>query len=348
MAKAKKLPSGQWRTLVYSHTDPATKKRKYKSFTADSKWESESLAAEYRNKQKNSIVRNDLDLTVEQAMDRYITSKENVLSPATVREYIRSSGRDLKMLQNIKLRDLTQELIQRAINEEAKTKAPKTVRNIHGFLSAAINMFYPEFKLDTTLPKKRKIERHIPIEDDVKKLMKTAEGKEVEIPILLAATGSLRRSEISAVRQKNVTDTGIYIKSAIVQDKDKKWVEKIPKTDAGYRFCPLPAEIVKKLRAVEPIDNDDRIVRLNPNQIYNRFQTIQRRAGTPHIRFHDLRHYYASILHAIGVPDKYIMQYGGWSTDTVLKNVYQHVMDDKDAEEQAKVISHFSEVAKGD
>ena len=346
MAKAKKLPSGQWRTLVYSHTDPTTKKRKYKSFTADTKWESESQAAEYRNKQKNSVVRSGLDLTVKQAMARYITSKEAVLSPATVREYTRSAENDLKMLHNIKLRDLTQEIIQTAITKEAKTKSPKTVRNIHGFLSAVLDMFYPEFKLDTTLPQKKKIERHIPAEKDVKKLMKTAEGTDVEIAILLAATGSLRRSEISAVRQRNVADTGIYVKSAIVQNKDKEWVEKIPKTGAGYRFCPLPAEIIKKLRNAETIDNDDRIVRLNPNQIYNRFQTIQRHAETPHIRFHDLRHYYASILHAIGVPDKYIMQYGGWATDTVLKNVYQHVMDDKDIEEQNKVISHFAEVTK--
>lgn len=350
MAKARKQSSGQWRTLVYSHIDPETKKRKYKSFTAETKWESESLAAEYRKKRKNSVVKSTLDLTVKQAMTRYITSKNDVLSPATVREYTRSAENDLKMLHNIKLRDLTQEIIQTAITKEAKTKSPKTVRNIHGFLSAVLDMFYPEFKLDTTLPQKEKIRYHIPTEDVVKKLIQTAKdtGKDIEIAILLAASGSLRRSEIAAVRQRNVTDTGIYVKNAVVQNKDKKWVEKVPKTSAGDRFCPFPPEIIEIFRSAEIIGDDDRLVKLNPNQIYKRFQTVQRHAGTSHIRFHDLRRYYASILHYLGVPDKYIMDHGGWITDTVLKNVYQQVMEDKDIEEQEKISNYFAGIAKSD
>ena len=40
-------------------------------------------------------------------------------------------------------------------------------------------------------------------------------------------------------------------------------------------------------------------------------------------RFHDFRHYSASIMHAIGIPDQYIMARGGWKTDTVLKAVYR-------------------------
>ena len=40
MAKAKKLASGSWRCLVYSHTDPDGKRR-YKSFTAANKKEAE-------------------------------------------------------------------------------------------------------------------------------------------------------------------------------------------------------------------------------------------------------------------------------------------------------------------
>lgn len=37
MAKAKKLPSGNWRVNLYDYTDPATGKRIYKSFTATTK-----------------------------------------------------------------------------------------------------------------------------------------------------------------------------------------------------------------------------------------------------------------------------------------------------------------------
>lgn len=41
----------------------------------------------------------------------------------------------------------------------------------------------------------------------------------------------------------------------------------------------------------------------------------------PHFRFHDLRYYSASIMHAIGVPDVYIMERGGWSSDKTLKKI---------------------------
>lgn len=347
MAKAKKLPSGQWRTLVYSHTD-GEGKRKYKSFTSDTKWESEQMAAEYRAKNKANAARKGLDITVSEALERYIISKKTVLSPATVREYKRSAKNDFTLLDDLKLRDLTQEKIQITINNHAKTKSAKTVYNIHGLLSSVLSMFYPEFKFNTTLPQKQKTERRAPTDDDVKTLIKKAEGTEAELPILLASVGSLRRSEIAELRVNNVTDTGIYVKQAIVQNENKEWVRKGTKSEAGYRFVPLPQEIISKLKKVEILNDDDRIVKLNPNQIYKRVRKAVIESDITYISLHNLRHYYASVLHAIGVPDKYIMQYGGWSTDTVLKNVYQHVMDDKDKSEQEKVISHFADITKGD
>lgn len=54
-----------------------------------------------------------------------------------------------------------------------------------------------------------------------------------------------------------------------------------------------------------------------------------KRSGVPPFRFHDLRHYCASIQHALGIPDAYIMQRGGWQSDAILKDVYRHTMDDK-------------------
>jgi len=66
----------------------------------------------------------------------------------------------------------------------------------------------------------------------------------------------------------------------------------------------------------------------------------------PRFRFHDLRHYQASILHAMGVPDKYIMERGGWKTDSTLKNIYQHTMDAKRQEVEAEICRQFEEAHK--
>ena len=59
-------------------------------------------------------------------------------------------------------------------------------------------------------------------------------------------------------------------------------------------------------------------------------------------RFHDLRHYSASIMHAIGILDQYIMASGGWKTDTVLKAVYRNVINDEQKKFTDKIISHFT------
>lgn len=45
---------------------------------------------------------------------------------------------------------------------------------------------------------------------------------------------------------------------------------------------------------------------------------------------HKLRHYFASQMSALGVPEADIMRMGGWGTDHVMKSVYRHSMMDRD------------------
>lgn len=54
--------------------------------------------------------------------------------------------------------------------------------------------------------------------------------------------------------------------------------------------------------------------------------------------------YSASIMHALGVPDRYIMERGGWSTDKTLKAVYQHTMSDQAQEFNKRIKSHFEKM----
>ena len=87
MANAKKLPSGSWRVQAFSHKDPVTGKRIYKSFTASTKAEAQRMAAEFMC----SVREADGNPTVAECVDRYIESKTGVLSPSTVRGYKRVS-----------------------------------------------------------------------------------------------------------------------------------------------------------------------------------------------------------------------------------------------------------------
>ncbi|PKB52272.1 hypothetical protein CRH03_25625 [Clostridium sp. HMb25] len=51
---------------------------------------------------------------------------------------------------------------------------------------------------------------------------------------------------------------------------------------------------------------EGRIIKATPEQITSRFRRAVKFSGVTPFRFHDLRHYAASIMHAIGVPDQYI------------------------------------------
>lgn len=63
---------------------------------------------------------------------------------------------------------------------------------------------------------------------------------------------------------------------------------------------------------------------LSGQAIYKRFSRLLQRNGIEHMSFHDLRHMNASVMLALGVPDKYAMERGGWSSTSVMKSVYQH------------------------
>ena len=88
MAKAKKLPSGAWRVLVYDYTD-LDGKRHYESFTEDTKKEAELMAAEFayskRTKGRNP------EMLFKEALDKYCELKSNVMSLSTLQEYNRGT-----------------------------------------------------------------------------------------------------------------------------------------------------------------------------------------------------------------------------------------------------------------
>lgn len=342
MATARKLPSGKWRVLIYSGKDEEGK-RQYESFTADTKREAEFQASEWARTQKSRQRHN--KVTLRAAYTQYIESKQNILSPSTIREYKRSAKHDLQGLMDLQLSEVTPELIQIEINKEALSHSPKSLRNMHGLLSAVMAVYRPEMRLNTTLPKKEKPTIYVPTDEDIKKLVEGVRGKEIEIPILLAAFGSLRRSEIGALEASDFTDNAVVINKALVVDENKKWVTKGPKSEAGYRTVILPAEVINRI----PRDMEGKIVKkLLPSSYLTAFHRELDRLGLPRFRFHDLRHYQASILHALGVPDKYIMRRGGWTTDSTLKNIYQHTMGDKEKEFTNIANSHFSKLMNED
>jgi len=282
-------------------------------------------------------------LTVGEAIDRYIESKDAVLSPSTVAGYKRIRGNALQGIMGLKLPDLTQEKVQREINKMARERSPKTVRNAHGLLSAALAEYKPEMVLRTTLPQKQRYEAQIPSESEIKAILKAAKGTEMELPLLLAVWLGLRASEIRGLTWDCIQGDSVHIRQAIVQGESGA-VVKGTKTYSGNKKLHIPEYIKGVLDSLPK--KEGYIISLSGQAMYKRFTRLCKQAGLPHYRFHDLRHANASVMLALNIPDKYAMERMGHATNHMLKTVYQHTISEKQEEVDAMVNNHFSALLK--
>ena len=334
MAKAKRLASGKWRTLVYAGKD-ANGKRVYESFTADTRKESEYQAAQFA---LNKNARPD-DITVAETIKKYIDAKEAVLSPATIRGYRSLARTAYTLIGREHLRKLTSTAVQVWISDFSQSHSPKTVRNAYTLLFSAMEMFAPDLRLKVTLPEKRPAKLYTPSDQDVKKLLEHIQGKELEIAVLLAAFGPLRRGEICALDSSDIHGNMIYVNKSMVQDPNGAWRIKQPKTLSSYREIEMPQFVIDRIAG-----RSGRIIQATPSQISDRFRRAIKYSKLPYFRFHDLRHYSASIMHAIGIPDQYIMDRGGWKTDNVMKGVYRNVIDLEKKRQNQKFMKHIDKM----
>ena len=140
MATAKKLPSGQWRTLAYSHTETVDGKQKriYESFTAPTKKEAEYMAAEFMLNKKRLHIGN---LTFIEAAENYIADKENILSPSTIRGYKYIIKKETEDINKIPIKKIDEKLLQRFINNNSIKYSSKSISNQIGFISAVLKKY---------------------------------------------------------------------------------------------------------------------------------------------------------------------------------------------------------------
>lgn len=322
--KIRQLPSGSWTTQVQV-------KGKRKSITAKTKSEVKRLAAEY-SLTRSAAPSAPLGVLV----DNYIASKRNVLSPSTVARYEQIRRLDFQRLMDVPAGDLTEERLQQEVNLMAADHSPKSVRNAYGLISATLRMYGVSFHV--TLPQRQKKTYSVPTTEDVLRLCEAAGGN-LRTAIMLAAFCGLRRGEIAALEARDVSGDVIHVRRALVYDSDGKAVSKSPKTYTSDRYVTAPAVVIDQIKGKK-----GRVCPIALCTITRRFVELRDRLGLS-CRFHDLRHYYASALHAIGLKDQYIMKFGGWKSDHVLKSVYRDTLDDFERKAADAAASFFDESA---
>lgn len=362
MAKAKKLPSGSWRALAYSHSEPLSdkngkpildrngrqkEKRIYESFTSDDpspagKREAEFAAAEFMlNKGKKSQKKKIYEkMKLTEAIDNYIASREALnRSPTTIHDYRCIQRYAFQDLMEMQLEDIDELIMQEAINVEAKrsskrnAKNPKPLsakrlKNEWGLVSAVLHKYrkdfdFSEIELPGIVP--RVVE--LPPAREVLKIIKDTD---IELPVLLAAWLSFSMSEVRGLtKSKSIHGDYITINEVVVDVGSmplRKDMAKNPTRNRRHRIPPYIKGLIDQVEG-------DSLVTINGKALYYRWIRLQDANNMDHITFHDLRHLNASIMALLRVPDKYAQERGGWKSDQVMKKVYMQTF----SEEREKV-----------
>ena len=342
MTKPKKTQNGRWTVRVYDHTD-ADGKQHYKRITRDTKDECMVAAAMAHRDRGQKPAKP--AMTVGDACDRYIELCA-LLSPATLDGYRKARANGFAHLMPVPVADLTEELVQDAINTEALRIgrkgpiSPKTVSNEWGLISSSLWKIC-RLKFDVRLPRRKKNLKEYP---DPHLVIAAIRGTDIELPCMLALWLSFSMSEIRGLQWRDLKGDVLTINRVIVDVGTVPTVKEIAKTDARIRRHRVPPYI---LELMEQADHSQPwIVPKNHAQIYHRFVRLTTAAGLD-LTFHELRHLNASVMLQLGVPEKYAMERGGWSTPNTMRTVYQHTFSAQRVAVDDQVDAYFAGLLDG-
>ena len=346
-----KLPSGATRVKVSTGVKNEDGKYIYETFTDMDRKKAVRMAAEFMDEHRDTSARD----SFKQAMDTYITSSSRRLSPATVREY-RSRERTLltrfPAFCELPVSQITKRRYQEVVNTLAGDLSPKSVDNFCGFISAVIKS--QDYRAPIIkLPEAVESNIYVPEVLEVETMVKLAEGTDFEIPILLAAYGTMRCGEICALTLDEIAGNVIHVKYDMVSDTKNRWHIKPPKKKQSDRYIMMPDWIMEKItrgyqkrtgceiiypKGVAP---DRFVTPWLPARLSTAFVRWIGRYGE-HVTMHGLRHFAATDMSDAGIPEAYILARGGWKTDHVMKSSYRTTLKKTQDEVNQSLINRYS------
>ncbi len=246
----------------------------------------------------------------------------------------------------------------------AATASPRTQRLVHTVLHSALKEAVRDERISLNPCGRELVDapRYTPQQirplttEQAQALLDAARGDRLEALYVLALTTGMRSGELFALHWEDVDlNVGSLSVRRSLQNINGKTLLVEPKTRAGKRRIDLASLAVAALREhrkrllaeglaasalVFPSSSGSPLQSRNVTR--RSFEPLLAKAGLPRIRFHDLRHTFATTMLTQGVHPKVVQEMLGHSKIVVTLDTYSHCVPSMQKEAAARLDSIFS------
>ena len=350
----RKRKDGRWEGRYTAGHDPITGKQVFKNVLGKTQAEvKEKLKKALAESQKLDFTKQG-KYTVAQWMEEWFENvckiKVRPSSHQTYRGYIDNHiapniGKiPLETLSTMDLQKLYRRMMSNGRVErieaehQPKGLSAKTVRNINQIISSAMDFAVAQKIItenpckNVSLPKLEHNEMNTIPAEQLQAFLTEAKATGVyEMYYTDLATG-LRRGELLGLKWSDIDwKNGIIKVRRQVARIDGKIVEAPLKTKNSYRAVSISPQAIEVLKMQKAKTNDTYVFPspnggpISPDSVNNMLKRVLERAGIPKVRFHDLRHTFATIALQNGVDIKTVSGMLGHFSAGFTLDTYAHV-----------------------
>jgi integrase len=292
--------------------------------------------------------------TVDQYLASWLASKKHAVEPSSHLRYEREVRlRLVPALGKTQLSKVSAQQVQALCAQELDRGLSTTsVRKMHAVLHDALDdavrlgLLHRNVSSLIVLPAVRQHEMTPLTEEQARALLSAAHGDRFEALFTLALATGMRRGELLALKWRDLNlEASVLHVRANLQYSATGWAIAKPKTARSRRSIALSPNVTDALQrhrvrqlqerarlgdAWEDLDlifprRDGRFM-WPYSLLQGTFYPLLKRAGLPHIRFHDMRHTAATLLLARGVNPKVVSEMLGHANITITLHLYGHVL----------------------